>query len=316
MSGIWVISDLPEVAWELLTEAKRLQGELGGDVTAFVAGDDSVGQETIQYGADKVQLMAVPEDTKWEEYVNAIKGVADGAMPKVILVAASKRGKELAARLAALLDAPCVTECSSLQFEGADKVIAERMVLGGLAIQQTECTAFPLVATIGAKTFEATEKDSGRTGDVSSLDIGETAVKVVERRPRPAGTVNIADAEIVVGVGRGFGDQANLSLAEELAEALGGAIGCSRPVAEDLGWLPEETYIGISGQVVKPTLYLCAGVSGQVQHVSGIRDSKLIVSIDKNENAPIFDVSDYYIVGDLKEVLPALTKAIKAEKGN
>jgi len=141
-------------------------------------------------------------------------------------------------------------------------------------------------------------------------------VKVVERRPKPKETVNIKDAPLVVGVGRGFSEASDVKLAEELAQAMGGEVGCSRPIAEDLHWLPEDRYIGISGQVIKPEVYLAAGISGQVQHVYGIRDAKTIVVVDKNENAPIFQVADYYIVGDLKEVLPALTKAAQEAKGS
>lgn len=309
MSGIWVISETPQTAWELLAKARELAG--GYLVTAFVVGDDAVGQEAIYYGADQVRLMDMPANASWEEYAVVIAKEAETAKPSVILVGASRRGKDLAAQLAALLDTVCVSECKTIIQEG-EKYITERIVYGGLAVKKMESTGC-LVATIAARTYEP-QKDWDRGGIIVKLALEGTKGVVKERRPKPAESVNIADASIVVGVGRGFSSQAEVKLAESLAKVLGGEIGCTRPIAEDLHWLPEDRYIGLSGQVVKPNLYLCAGVSGQVQHVYGIRDAKIIVAVEKNENAPILQVADYFILGDLKEVLPALTEAISAIK--
>lgn len=317
MSGIWVISDIPETAWELLSKARELVEQLEGDVTAYVIGDETVGKKTVEYGADKVKLMEKPQNTTWEQYAKVLVKEAEAASPQLILVGATRRGKDLAAQLASLLDSPCVTECKGFQVEAKDKIVVERIVYGGLAAKKMEANSFPLVATIGARSYEKLEADASRQGEVSKLELaGEANIKLIERQPKPKETVNISEANIVVGVGRGFSEKSELKLAEDLAQALGGEIGCSRPIAEDLHWLPEDRYIGISGQIIKPTVYLSAGVSGQVQHVYGIRDSKIIVAVDKNENAPIFQVADYYIVGDIKEVLPELTKAVAAVKGN
>ncbi|ATW27497.1 electron transfer flavoprotein subunit alpha/FixB family protein [Candidatus Formimonas warabiya] len=309
MSGVWVISETPQTAWELLGKARELAG--GDAVTAFVVGDDAVGQETIAYGADQVRLMDLPVSTPWEEYAGVMGREAETARPAAVLVGASRRGKDLAARLAALLDAAYVSECKSIRSEDG-KYITERIVYGGLAVKKMESTGC-LVASIAPRTYEP-KKDGERTGIVAKLDPAGAKVKVKERRPKPAESVNISEASIVIGVGRGFSSQAEVKLAENLAAVLGGEIGCTRPIAEDLHWLPEDRYIGLSGQVVKPILYICAGVSGQVQHVYGIRDAKTIVAVEKNESAPILQVADYYIIGDLKEVLPALTEAISAVK--
>jgi len=309
MSGIWVISEIPQTAWELLTKAKELAGE--DLITAFVVGDDAVGQETIHYGADQVRLMDMPANASWEEHAGVIAKEAETTMPSVVLVGASRRGKDLAAQLAALLDAACVSECKTITNEGG-KYITERIVYGGLAVKKMESTGC-LVSTIAARTYEA-KKDGERGGVVVKMAPDSTKTVVQERRPKPAESVNIADARIVVGVGRGFSSKEEMKLAEGLAGVLGGEIGCTRPIAEDLHWLPEDRYIGLSGQVVKPSLYLCAGVSGQVQHVYGIRDAKTIVAVEKNENAPILQVADYYILGDLTEVLPALTEAVSTVK--
>lgn len=300
-----------EPAYEMLAKARELLKD-NGSITAYINGTEVQGQDAIGYGADRVKLMEMPEGTIWEGYVPKLAQEAKAEKPELILVGATRRGKDLAAQLAALLDSPCVTECNSIVYEGT-KIILKRIVYGGLAEKTIECQDFPVIATISGRTFSKWEvKDPSRQGKVSKLDFSiESKVQVVERRAKAKETVNIKDAQVVVGVGRGFSTQSELKIAEDLAQALGGEVACSRPIAEDLHWLPEDRYIGISGQVIKPIVYLAAGISGQVQHVYGIRDAKTIVAVDKNENAPIFQVADYYLVGDLKEVLPALTEALK-----
>lgn len=315
MNKIWVIAENKDNALEMLSKARELVGE--GSVTAYLIGDEKTGKEAISYGADRVKLMELPENTTWEQYVSVLVEETASEKPELILVGASRRGKDLAAQLAALLDSPCVTECKSIEITESSAVL-KRIIYGGLAEKKVQCSSFPVIATIGARTFSKwDEPDAGRTGEITKLELASgVKVKVVERRAKPKEAVNINESNVVVGVGRGFSDKSEIAIAEELAQALGGEVGCSRPIAEDLHWLPEDRYIGISGQVIKPSVYLAAGISGQVQHVYGIRDAKTIVAIDKNENAPIFQVADYYIVGDLKEVLPALTKAAQEVKGN
>lgn len=315
MSNFWIISDTVETAYEMLSKARELVKD--SSITAFINGSESEGQEAIGYGADAVKLMAMPGETTWESYVPMLMAEAQAQKPELILVGATRRGKDLAAQLSALLDCPCVTECKSIQYD-AGKFLLKRIVYGGLAEKTIECQEFPVVATISGRTFTKwDEKDSTRQGEVSELPLNvDTKVKVLERRPKPSEAVNIKDSQVVIGVGRGFAAQSDLKLAEDLAQAMDGVVACTRPIAEDLHWLPEDRYIGISGQVIKPNIYLTAGISGQVQHVYGIKDSKTIVAVDKNENAPIFQVADYYIVGDLKEVLPALTEAVKAAQGS
>ena len=134
---------------------------------------------------------------------------------------------------------------------------------------------------------------------------------MIERVPKEKKAVNLADAELVIGVGRGFAEESEIGLALELAEALGAEVACSRPIAEFFKWLPEDRYVGISGQVIKPRLYLAVGISGQVQHLYGIRDARTVAAVNKDENAPIFQAADYVLVGDLKEALPALLASVR-----
>lgn len=307
MNLVWIIADIPEHAFELLSKAVSF----GKQITAFVNGDQEVAEECFSYGANQVKLLPLPANKPWEQYSSVLAREAETEKPDLILVGATRRGKTLAAHLAGLLDCPCVTESKKLEVNG-DSITMSRTIFGGLAEKELESNAKPLIVTIPAGIFEKAKVTPAPSGEVTKLDIPESAgVEVLERKDKQASSVNLAEADIVVGVGRGFGEQKNVQYAEELAKLLGGEVGCSRPVAEDLHWLPEERYIGISGAVIKPNLYLCAGVSGQIQHVYGIRDAKMIVAIDKNENAPIFKVADYYIVGDLLEVLPEIISALK-----
>ncbi|MGI6677696.1 MAG: electron transfer flavoprotein subunit alpha/FixB family protein [Dehalobacterium sp.] len=309
MSGIWVISDKPRIAWEMLSQARKLAGD--EVVTAFVTGNKDIYQETVSFGADQVMCLEMPTNNSWEDYRDIILKAEEINKPSLIMVAATRRGKDLAAQLAALLDVPCVSECKSIIKDGPG-FATERIVYGGLAVKKMVCTGC-LVVTISQGIYEPV-KHEGRKGVIQELKPQGFKTVVMERRPKPASSVYIAEAKIVIGVGRGFSSKEEIKMAEKLAKILDGSVGCTRPVAEDLRWLPEERYIGLSGQTVKPAMYLCAGVSGQVQHTYGIRDAKIIVAVDKNENAPIIQIADYYILGDLKEVLPLLTEACAKAK--
>ncbi len=310
MEKIWIIAENPETAYELTGKAKTL----GEHLTVYLVDGQEAAQQAIRSGADLVKLMEIPETTVWEHYVNVLVPEAEIARPELILVEAGSRGKDLAAQLAARLTCPCITNCTKLESKDG-KLVFQRTIYGGLANQDLECQVYPLVVTIAPHTFERPEP-SERAGEIVNLTLPEadSRIQIIERKVKEASEVNLAEAKVVIGVGRGLTEKSGLALFEETAQLLGGEIGCTRPVAEDLGWLAEERYIGISGRQIKPDLYLCAGISGQIQHVFGIRDAKTIVSIDKNESAPIFKVSDYYIVGNLEEVLPAFIAELKNEQ--
>lgn len=305
MKNIWVIADIPESAYEILSKVAAS----GDQVTAFVNGDQAVADECFAYGATAVKLLPIPTDKPWEQYAKALAAEGKEVQPELIAVAATRRGKTLAGQLAALLDLPCVTEGKGLNIEGG-KVSISRTIYGGLAEKELEAVHAVIVSVLPG-TFEKQKAQTPGSGEVSIVELSGAGVEVVERKAKEAATVNLKDANVVVGVGRGFGSQEKTKLAEDLAVVLGAEIACSRPVTEDLHWYPEERYIGVSGNIIKPNLYIAAGISGQVQHMYGVRDAKTIVAIDKNENAPIFKSADYYIVGDLNEVLPELTAAIK-----
>ena len=179
-------------------------------------------------------------------------------------------------------------------------------------MQKVICSARPAMATIPPRTYEAAMPETGRQGNVRELPSpSPSPIKVIERKVKEKEAKDISEARVVICVGRGIEKEEDLALARQLAEVVGGSIGCTRPIAEELHWLPEELCIGLSGVQVKPDLYLGIGVSGQVQHVTGIRNAKVIAAINKDENAPIFKAADFGIIGDLYDVVPKLISELK-----
>lgn len=309
MSELWIIAEQPQMAAELINGAKEI-GK-GASVAAFVLGDESVAKGLIAYGADKAYAMPLAADAMWEDFAPVLVEKANSEKPVAILVGATRRGRDLAAQMAAMLDIPCVSDCKQLSIDGGN-VTAGRMMYAGMAMKTMQ-TSGMVIAIIGAKSFDPATADASRSGAVATLAPAAAKAKVTARKPKDVESVNLGDASIVIGVGRGFTDEADLAFANDLAKIMSAEIACSRPIAEFFKWLPEERYLGISGQVIKPAVYLAAGISGQAQHMYGVRDSKIIVSVNKDENALMPTMSDYYIVGDVKEVLPAIGKAF-AEK--
>jgi electron transfer flavoprotein alpha subunit len=314
MAGIWVFAENREQMLELLNAGKELAADFGTKLAAF-AWDKQLAQEYITYGADEILLLPpLADDQPLESCVPVIADVAKTEDPDVFFIAATQRGKEIAARLAARLNTGLCSGCSGFKVDKEKKLLAmERMLFGGLAVQTLVPTARPQMATIPPRTFDPAAPQEGKAGNIRELPaVPPSAVKVVSRTAKVREAVDITEAKIVVCVGRGVEKKEDVELARELARVLGGEVACSRPVAEELHWLPEEVYLGISGKKIKPDLYVGVGVSGQIQHVTGIRDTKVIFAINKDENAPIFDAADYGIVGDLYQVVPKLIQELKS----
>jgi electron transfer flavoprotein alpha subunit len=304
MSQIWVISETQSTLLELVAHAKGIaQGE---SIVAWAFSADAA-EAASQHGAD--QVIGLKDAKRPEDYAITMIERAQAEMPVAILCGSTKRSKEIAARLAAAFDAGLINEAFILKrCDGFFQ--AERYVYGGLCVASETIEMAPFMAVMVAKTVEALPK-AGSSAPIEEVSAAESEVQVIELRANQA-TSNLADANVVVCVGRGIAKQEDIELARRLAKKLGGELGCTRPVAEDLHWMSEENYIGISGQIVKPTVYIGIGVSGQIQHVSGIRDSKTIITIEKNENAPIIEAADYALVGDIYQILPALLSALGA----
>ncbi len=313
MAGIFVFAETREHTLELLNAGANIAQGLGTKLVSFAMSKETA-QEYISHGANEVLLLQPPaQDQPLESYVPILARVAREEDPDVFLVGATQRGKEIGARLAAQLNTGLCSGCIGFELDEEKKLLRmDRLLYGGLAVQTVICTTRPQMAAIPPRVFDPAPVVEGNEGKVREISaMPSSAVTVVSRTPRSREAVDITEAKIVVCIGRGFEKKEDVKLARDLADVLGGEVGCSRPIAEELRWLPEDVYLGISGKKVKPDLYVGVGVSGQIQHITGIRDSKVIFAINRDENAPIFEAADYGIVGDLYKVVPMLIEELK-----
>ena len=259
-------------------------------------------------GVEKIYV--VKEDSPHTVATAFIK-VAREFSPDLIVGPTTKNGTEIIVRTASELSIPMVTEASALEED--DELIIQRPVMGGRALASYVFKS-PLAVTIPAKKFKL--KESSISPSVEELSVEEAPVKRVEILPKEKGAVDIESAEIIVGAGRGFKAKEDLEIAFELAKLLGGEIGCSRPIAADMHWLGEDRWIGISGKKIKGKLYIAIGISGAPQHIMAASDSKVIVAVNKDKNAPIFTYADYGIVADLYQFIPVFLETLKKKKGS
>lgn len=302
-----VFSEDRELAFQLLGKARELADRMGSEVAALAAGSDPM--EYVRQGADKVYTVGGLGEFNVEPYCAAVVEAVRAANSSTVFIGATKRGKELAPRVASSLGVGCMNDCSGVELEDG-VIVVERLTYGGSTVAKETSTSTPTVMSFPPRCFEKLEP-AERSGELVELevDLPEPRVKVVESREKPKSTADLESASIIVSAGRGFKAKEDLRLLEEIAEILGAQIGCTRPISADLGWM--DQWVGISGKKVKPRLYVACGVSGTIQHVAGIRDSQIIVSINSDEGAGIHGISDYSLVGDIYEVLPALAKALR-----
>jgi len=317
---VLVYSDDKKIALELLSKGKDLAKELGKKLIAVAIGkhEEVNTKEYIVHGADTVFFVETDlENFKAEEYSEFLEKIIKETNSETVLIGSNKNGKELASRLAGKLNAGCVVDCINLYFKDK-KLTVERVVYSGNAIAEQQFISKPEIITVPPKVFNPLPPDQNHKGDIikKKFDTEKYNSKIMKIQEMKSGDVNVEEAEIIVSCGRGFKKKDDIKLVSELADALKGkTVGCSRPIAADLKWLSEDHWIGLSGHKVKPKLYIAAGISGQIQHIAGMRDSGIIVAINKDPEALIFKSADYGIVGDLYEVLPKLTNAFKEKLG-
>jgi len=317
---VLVFSDDKKLMLELLGKGKELSKDHNKKLIAVIIGkgDDTLAKEYISHGADKVFIAETDLHAfKAEEYVDILENVVKETGAEIVLIGSNKNGKELAPRLASKLGAGCITDCTNLHIKDK-KLVAERMVYSGNAIAVEQFNSKPSIVTVPPKVFEPAHADTKHKGEIvkKKIETKKYASKILKVHEMKSEGVNVEDAEIIVSCGRGFKSKNDIKLIDGLAEALKGkTIGCSRPIAADLKWLSEDHWIGLSGHKVKPKLYVAVGISGQIQHIAGMRDSDIVVAINKDPEALIFKSADYGIVGDLYEVVPKLTTAIKEKMG-
>ncbi len=319
MSGVLVYSEVDEQAYALIAWAKKHEGVLGSISAAVLGPDAKERSETYQhYGAAKLYVSDDEALGELGEQVltAALVQISKQAGSDLILLAATRRGRSLASRLAHELDAGCVSEAIEMAIEDG-RLVTGRYALGGNTIAREVLLTPQKVIAVTAGTVDSAEPGDA-AGEIIAvdLDLPTARTSVVERRPKPASAVNIAESERLVCVGRGLEKQEDLPIVEELALAFSGEVACTRPLSAEYAWIPEERMIGISGEKVSPECILSLGVSGQVQHTVGIMGTKTIVAINNDANAAIFKLADYGLVGDLYEVVPALVEALKSRSSS
>jgi electron transfer flavoprotein alpha subunit len=314
--------DLRKVAFEAVTAARARADAAGGEVHAVVAGPSGIAAkaETLgRYGADVVTVVEHPAFSNHNPEAAAAlvaERVKAGGHRVVVLVA-SAQGKDLAPRVAARLGVPLAADLTSVTLDG-DKLVGTHPVNTGKVIATVTLAANPAVISLRPGAVTAT--DNARSARVETAapvgDPGASRVKVTETIAGNTAKLDLGDAPIIVSGGRGLRAAENFKLVEDLAAAFGNAaVGATRAVTDD-GWRPHSDQIGQTGRQVSPNLYVAVGISGAIQHLAGMRTSKTIVAINKDREAPIFKVADYGIVGDVLEIVPALTEAVKAAKGS
>ena len=314
---------LAPITIELLGIGRKLANELGEELSVLLMGSKTsgLGQEAIAYGADIVYAAedSLLDSYNSDAYTQAVANLCRKVLPAIVLLGHTDAGIDLAPRLVGRLGGGLAMDCLALSIDPATKfLVSTRPVFGGNAhATMVTKSARPQMATIRPKTLPPAELNDSRQGKVviveDKVDPGALKIKVVEKIKEAVEGVKLEDADVVVSGGRGIGSKQNFAMVQELAHVLGGAVGATRPVCDE-GWTPAALQVGQSGKVVSPKLYIAVGISGAMAHITGCLGSKCIVAINKDKEANIFNVAQYGIVADYKEVLPALTAKIKELK--
>ena len=329
-----VDNKLNGIALELVGKGKDLAKDLGTEVTAVLIGSDvmSLTKELAEYGADRIIVVDDPElkEYRTEPYAHALAEVIKKYKPEIMLVGATAIGRDLGPRVSARIHTGLTADCTQLEIgdfpinpipgreQLHNQLLMTRPAFGGNTIATIACPNFrPQMATVRPGVMQKAERVEGAQAVIEEFNPGfvpnNKYVEILDIVKAVSDVEDIMDAKILVSGGRGVGSAENFKLLDDLAEALGGTVSCSRAVV-DAGWKSKDLQVGQTGKTVRPQIYFAIGISGAIQHVAGMEESDLIVAINKDETAPIFDVADYGIVGDLNKVVPALTEQLKTAK--
>ena len=336
--GVYVFAQqvdnvINNIAFELIGKGKDLAADLGTEVTAVLVGSGVKGlaDQLAEYGADRVIVVDDPElkEYRTEPYAHALASVIEKYKPEIFLVGATAIGRDLGPRVSARIHTGLTADCTQLDIgdfplapvpgkeQKHNQLLMTRPAFGGNTIATIACPDFrPQMATVRPGVMQKRERQAGAKANIEEFNPGFTPdhkyVEIMEVVKAVANTVDIMDAKILVSGGRGMGSPENFKMLEELAEVLGGQVSCSRAVV-DAGWKPKDLQVGQTGKTVRPNVYFAIGISGAIQHLAGMEESDIIVAINKDETAPIFEVADYGVVGDLNKIVPALTEKLRAE---
>ena len=326
--NIWVFIETEcgkakNVGYELLNVAKPLAQQKGCPLVAVVIGKDIeyVAKDAICYGADSAIIVDAPEYEYYttDAFTKALVTLVEKYKPETLMIGATNNGRDMGPRVSCRLKTGLTADCTEIGIdEDTGNIAWTRPTFGGNLMATIMCPDNrPQMGTVRPGVFKKGAYDESRTGEIIKETIHTAAeeirTKLVERVNEVTEAINLEEADVIVAGGRGVGSAENFKLLEELAEAVDGTLGCSR-AAVDAGWMPYVHQVGQSGKTVAPRLYFAIGISWAIQHLTGIAGSDTVIAVNKDSDAPIFDVADYGIVGDLNEVVPALTEAIKARK--
>ena len=317
--GVFVITEqrdgvFRKVSFEAVSEGRRIADGLGSDLSTIVIGSgvEGIAGELGKYGPDKILVADDPAlaDYTTDGYTNVIADIIQSSDPAVILIGATAQGKDLSARLAARLDAGLAMDCTAIKLDNG-KLTCTRPMFGGKIFANVEIEGSVQIIAIRPNVMDIAETAKDCAVEKPAVQVGDVKTSVVERSMDTGDKIELTEADIVVSGGRGTGGE--FAAVEQLASALGGAVGASRS-AVDEGWRPHSDQVGQTGKVVSPVLYVACGISGAIQHLAGMSTSKYIVAINKDPEAPIFSKADLGIVGDLFEVVPAVAEEVKKIK--
>ena len=337
--GVYIFAEqvdgkVSNIAYELIGEGKNLAEKLNTEVTAVLIGSGVKGEaeKLGAYGADRVILVDDPElkDYRTEPYTHALSEVINKFKPEIVLIGATAIGRDLGPSTSARVETGLTADCTQLEIgnfpltvpEGKEdtqkhnQLFTTRPAFGGNTIATIACpNNRPQMATVRPGVMQKRAKEDGRAFELVEFNPGfkpnDRYVDILEVVKKIGDTVDIMNAKILVSGGRGVGSAENFKILDELAEVLGGEVSCSRAVV-DAGWKPQALQVGQTGKTVRPQIYFAIGISGAIQHLAGMEDSDLIIAINKDEDAPIFDVADIGLVGDLNQIVPAFTKQLSA----
>lgn len=330
-----VDNELSDIAFELIGKGKELAEKLATDVTAVLLGYNVKGlaDQLAEYGADKVIVVDDKEleTYRTEPYAHALSAVINEYKPDIMLVGATAIGRDLGPTVSARVKTGLTADCTLLEIgdfpmnpmpgkeQKHNQLLMTRPAFGGNTIATIACPDNrPQMATVRPGVMQKLEPVKGAKAEIiefnPGFEVNNKYVEILNIIKQAKTTENIMEAKILVSGGRGVGSAENFQMLKDLADVLGGTVSCSRAVVEN-GWQPVDLQVGQTGKTVRPTLYFAIGISGAIQHVAGMEESDIVIAINKDEDAPIFDVADYGIVGDLNKIVPALTAQLKSELG-
>ena len=337
--GVYIFAEqvdgkVSNIAYELIGEGKNLAEKLNTEVTAVLIGSGVKGEaeKLGAYGADRVILVDDPElkDYRTEPYTHALSEVINKFKPEIVLIGATAIGRDLGPSTSARVETGLTADCTQLEIgnfpltvpagkedtQKHNQLLMTRPAFGGNTIATIACpNNRPQMATVRPGVMQKRAKEDGRAFELVEFNPGfkpnDRYVDILEVVKKIGDTVDIMNAKILVSGGRGVGSAENFKILDELAEVLGGEVSCSRAVV-DAGWKPQALQVGQTGKTGRPQIYFAIGISGAIQHLAGMEDSDLIIAINKDEDAPIFDVADIGLVGDLNQIVPAFTKQLSA----